>query len=58
VDGDALTRVFVSAQSGQGVSALRQLLAEEVVKISAQPEPDHDQRFDLDISGENVDEFP
>ncbi len=58
VDGQALTRIFVSAQTGEGLPLLRQLLAEEVMKTASEPERQDDPRFDLDISGENPDEFP
>jgi len=57
VDGVPLPRIFLSAQSGQGVTLLRQMLAEQVVKISAEDAPITDPRFDLDNSGENSDEF-
>ncbi len=57
VDGVPLPRIFLSAQSGQGVALLRQMLAEQVVKISAEDAPITDPRFDLDNSGENSDEF-
>jgi GTP-binding protein HflX len=57
VDGVPLPRIFLSAQSGQGVVLLRQMLAEQVVKISAEDAPITDPRFDLDNSGENSDEF-
>jgi len=57
VDGVPLPRIFLSAQSGQGVVLLRQMLAEQVVKISAEDAPITDPHFDLDNSGENSDEF-
>ena len=57
VDGVPLPRIFLSAQSGQGVALLRQMLAEQVVKISAEDAPITDPRFDLDNSGENSNEF-
>ena len=57
VDGVPLTRLFVSAQSGQGVPALRQMLAEEVLRTVSNPEPESDPRFDLDNFGENEDDF-
>ena len=57
VDGLALKRVFVSAQSGQGVAKLRQMLAEEVLQAVSNPKLDTDPRFDLDNFGENVDDF-
>lgn len=57
VDGQALTRIFVSAQTGEGLPLLRQLLAEEVMKdVSDMPAHD-DPRFALDNSGENPDEL-
>ena len=57
VDGMAFNRVFVSAQTGQSVSLLRQMLAEEVMKATPALEPTRDQRFDLDNYGENPNEF-
>jgi GTP-binding protein HflX len=57
VDGDALTRVFASAQTGEGVASLRQLLSQEVMKNVTAPEIAADPRFALDNSGENSDEF-
>jgi len=57
VDGVPLKRLFVSAQSGQGVPALRQMLAEEVLRTVSNPEPESDPRFDLDNFGENEDDF-
>lgn len=57
VDGMAFNRIFVSAQTGQSVSLLRQMLAEEVMKATPALEPTRDQRFDLDNYGENPNEF-
>ena len=57
VDGIPLKRLFVSAQSGQGVSVLRQMLAEEVLRTVSNPERESDPRFDLDNFGENEDDF-
>ncbi|MEY3761756.1 MAG: GTPase HflX [Pseudomonadota bacterium] len=57
VDGVALKRLFVSAQSGQGVPMLRQMLAEEVLRTVSNPESESDPRFDLDNFGENEDDF-
>jgi GTP-binding protein HflX len=57
VDGDALTRVFASAQTGQGVATLRQLLSQEVMKNAIEPVIQDDPRFALDNYGENPDEF-
>ena len=57
VDGVPLKRLFVSAQSGQGVPALRQMLVEEVLRTVSNPEPESDPRFDLDNFGENEDDF-
>ena len=57
VDGVPLKRLFVSAQSGQGVPMLRQMLAEEVLRTVSNPEPVSDPRFDLDNFGENEDDF-
>ena len=53
VDGVALERIFLSAQTGQGLSTLRQMLAEEVLKTLPEGKPQHDPRFDLDNCGEN-----
>jgi GTP-binding protein HflX len=53
VDGQPLTRIFVSAQTGEGVPLLRQLLAAEVMKNTDQAELDADPRFTLDNFGEN-----
>jgi GTP-binding protein HflX len=58
VDGQALTRIFVSAQTGEGLPLLRQLLAQEVMSNASESEPETDPRFALDNSGENPDEFP
>ena len=57
VDGIPLKRLFVSAQSGQGVPVLRQMLAEEVLRTVSNPERESDPRFDLDNFGENEDDF-
>jgi GTP-binding protein HflX len=57
VDGVPLKRLFVSAQSGQGVPMLRQMLAEEVLRTVSNPKPESDPRFDLDNFGENEDDF-
>ena len=57
VEGLPLKRLFVSAQSGQGVPMLRQMLAEEVLRTDSNPEPVSDPRFDLDNFGENEDDF-
>jgi GTP-binding protein HflX len=57
VDGAPLKRLFVSAQSGQGVPMLRQMLAEEVLRTVSNPERESDPRFDLDNFGENEDDF-
>ena len=57
VDGVPLKRLFVSAQSGQGVPLLRQMLAEEVIRTVSNPERESDPRFDLDNFGENEDVF-
>ena len=57
VDGLLLKRLFVSAQSGQGVPILRQMLAEEVLRTVSNPKPESDPRFDLDNFGENEDDF-
>jgi GTP-binding protein HflX len=58
VDGQALTRIFISAQSGEGLPLLRQWLAQEVMKDSAEPTPSTDPRFALDNFGENSDDLP
>lgn len=57
VDGEALTRVFASAQTGEGVASIRQLLSQEVMKNITAPEIAADPRFALDNSGENSVEF-
>lgn len=57
VDGEALTRVFASAQTGEGVASIRQLLSQEVMKNVTAPEIAADPRFALDNSGENSVEF-
>jgi GTP-binding protein HflX len=57
VDGIPLKRLFVSAQSGQGVPVLRQMLAEEVLRTVSNPESESDPRFDLDNFGENEDDY-
>ena len=57
VDGIPLKRLFVSAQSAQGVPMLRQMLAEEVLRTVLIPNPESDPRFDLDNFGENDDDF-
>jgi GTP-binding protein HflX len=53
IDGIPLNRIFLSAQTGEGVSILRQMLAQEVMKTSSDDLPSPDPRFDLDNSGEN-----
>ena len=58
VDGLALNRLFVSAQTGDGLPLLRQLLAEEVMKNTSEPALLQDPRFALDNFGENSDEIP
>jgi GTP-binding protein HflX len=57
VDGVPLKRLFLSAQSGQGVPMLRQILAEEVIRTVSNPQSESDPRFDLDNFGENEDDF-
>ena len=57
VDGVPLKRIFVSAQSGKGVTILRQMLAEEVLRTDSNPAPDSDPRFDLDNFGENAEDL-
>ena len=57
VNGAPLKRLVVSAQSGQGVPMLRQMLAEEVLRTVSNPERESDPRFDLDNFGENEDDF-
>jgi GTP-binding protein HflX len=58
VDGLALNRLFVSAQTGEGLTLLRQLLAEEVMKNTSEPALLQDPRFALDNFGENSEEIP
>jgi GTP-binding protein HflX len=58
VDGLALNRLFVSAQTGEGLPLLRQLLAEEVMKNTSEPALLQDPRFALDNFGENSEEIP
>jgi GTP-binding protein HflX len=53
VDGAALPRIFLSAQTGQGLSTLRQMLSAEVMKTMHEGQPQADPRFDLDNYGEN-----
>lgn len=53
VDGVALPRIFLSAHTGQGLSTLRQMLSEEVMKTMPEVQAPADQRFDLDNFGEN-----
>ena len=53
VDGMALPRVFLSAQTGKGLSTLREMLANEVIKTSPVDLPASYPRFDLDNYGEN-----
>jgi GTP-binding protein HflX len=57
VDGLALRRLFVSAQSGEGVSNLRKMLADEVSQSDSKLETPVDPRFALDNFGENSDEI-
>jgi GTP-binding protein HflX len=57
VDGLPLKRVFVSAQSGQGLANLRQMLAEEVARTVSSSDAISDPRFDLDNFGENQHDF-
>jgi len=57
VDGQGLRRLFISAQSGEGLSDLRKMLAEEVSQINSEPETLADPRFALDNFGENSDDF-
>lgn len=57
VDGVPLKRLFVSAQSGQGVPMLRQMLAEEVLRTVLIPDPESDPRFDLGNFREKDDDF-
>lgn len=58
VEGLALNRLFVSAQTGEGLPLLRQLLAEEVMKNTSEPALLQDPRFALDNFGENSGEIP
>lgn len=53
VSGTPLNRIFLSAQTGEGISILRQMLAYELTKTTAEELPKADPRFDLDNSGEN-----
>ena len=53
VDGVAIPRIFLSAQTGQGLPTLRQMLSEEVMKTMPEGKPQADPRFDLDNYGEN-----
>ena len=53
VDGQALMRIFVSAQTGEGLSLLRQSLAAEVMKNTSAPDSTSDPRFALDNFGGN-----
>ena len=53
VDGVALPRIFLSAQTGQGLATLRQMLSEEVMKTIPEGQAPADPRFDLDNYGEN-----
>ena len=57
VDGQGLRRLFVSAQSGEGLSDLRKMLADEVSQTNSDPETTADPRFALDNFGENSDDF-
>lgn len=58
VDGQALTRIFVSALTGEGVPLLRQMLADEVMQNTPPMALDADPRFTLDNFGENSDGHP
>ena len=53
VDGVPIPRIFLSAQTGQGLPTLRQMLSEEVMKTMPEGKPQADPRFDLDNFGEN-----
>jgi GTP-binding protein HflX len=53
VDGIALPRIFLSAQTGKGLSSLREMLGNEVMKTAPEDMPASDRRFDLDKNGEN-----
>ena len=53
VDGLALPRIFLSAQTAKGLPTLREMLANEVMKTSPSDLPASDPRFDLDNYGEN-----
>lgn len=53
VSGTPLNRIFLSAQTGEGISILRQMLAYELTKTTSEELPKADPRFDLDNSGEN-----
>ncbi len=53
VDGVPIPRIFLSAQTGQGLPTLRQMLSEEVMKTMPEGKPQADPRFDLDNYGEN-----
>lgn len=53
LDGVPIQRVFLSAQTGEGVARLRQMLAQEVLTATELTLPSQDVRFDLDNSGEN-----
>jgi len=57
-EGLALTRIFLSAQSGEGLPLLRQLLAQEVLKSADELPIELDPRFDLDNIGENTNPTP
>ena len=57
LDGLAVRRLFVSAQSGEGLPSLRKMLAEEVAQTNTVSKMDADPRFALDNFGENSDDF-